>query len=357
MKEDTGTASKLGRYLGLARAHARDGHLPVLRQVLEMAALAALTGNGPGFYQMAGFWRRSVTWREKRAHLNANQYRRRLQWLNPPDYRKITQNKLPEKGLLSLLGFPTPAFVGFLHPAVGRTAGGERLQREEDVARLLEGIGPTKLCVKPVEGWGGKGVEVIEVLRASPVAIRRLRTGRCLAVTEFVREILANDTAGMLIERFFDQHPDMAHFNASSVNTCRVWVVRPRDEPARAALAYLRIGRGGSVVDNQSSGGIVAPIDLESGITGSAIDGLPTRAEYACHPDHRAQIAGRQVPHWSEVKALAASCLGVIPRLRFAGLDIAVGSEGPVVLEMNASPDREGAAFVGIPTRYVLPDR
>jgi hypothetical protein len=351
-----GPLRKLVRYWLLARARAGDGNLSTLRQVVEMVTLAVLTGNGPGFYQMAGFWRQSVPWCDKVAHLNAGAYRRRLRLLNPPDYRKITQNKLPEKGLLSLFEIPTPAFVGFLHPSVGRTARGERLRDGADLARLLESVDTEKLCFKPAEGWGGKGVEIVEVLRGKPAAVRRLRTGKRVGAVEFGSELLArNASSGVVIEHFLEQHPDMAHFNPSSVNTCRVWVARARDGQARVALAYLRIGRGGSVVDNQSSGGIVAPIDLASGTTGPAIDGLSTRTEYIEHPDHGARIAGRQVPHWQEIQALATECLGIIPRLRFAGLDIAVGMTGPVVLELNASPDREGAAFVGIPSADALP--
>jgi len=357
MKDDAGLAQKLMLYWSLAERRARDGHESEFRQFFQVAALAIASGNGPGFYQMAGFWRKSVSWREKRAHLSAAAYRRRVLGLNPLQYGKVTQNKLSEKGLLSLLGFPTPAFVGYFHPLFGRTASGDWLRDGEHLVRLLDRLDATRLCFKPIEGWGGKGIEIVEVVRSDPVSLRLLRTGRCMEIVEFAREVLVRNAAGMLVERHLEQHPAMAEFNPSSVNTCRIWVVRGAGEPAKIALAYLRIGRGNSIVDNQSSGGIVAPIDLETGITGVAIDGLPTRIEFAVHPDHGAPIAGRVIPFWPEVMALAREELGAVPRLRFAGLDVAVGSNGPVVLELNASPDREGAAFAGIPSGDVLPAR
>jgi len=358
MNDDARLARKLRLYWGLAGQRAREGHESVIRQLLQMAAVAIVTGNGPGFYQMAGFWRRSVSWREKRAHLGSAAYRRRVGALNPIEYRKLTQNKLPEKGLLSLLGFPTPTFVGFLHPSSGRTASGDPLRTGDDLARLLGSINADRLCFKPVEGWGGKGVEMVEVLRGERVLLRPLRAGRPMDCASFVGELLArNAAAGMLVERYLEQHPVMADFNPSSVNTCRVWVVRGAGGVTKVVVAYLRIGRGGSIVDNQSSGGIVAPIDLDTGVTGVAIDGLPTRAEFAAHPDHGAPIAGLEIPFWAEVRTTAQAALGAVPRLRFAGLDIAIGPAGPIVLELNASPDREGAAFAGIPSGDVLPVR
>jgi hypothetical protein len=54
-----------------------------------MLVLALFTGNGPGYYQMAGFWRKSVPWSEKRAHLGSRQYAKVLAALNPEEYRKI----------------------------------------------------------------------------------------------------------------------------------------------------------------------------------------------------------------------------------------------------------------------------
>ena len=71
MNDGKGVSGKVRLYWELSRARAREGHKSALRQWAEMAALAVVTGNGPGFYQMAGFWRASVSWREKRAHLNA----------------------------------------------------------------------------------------------------------------------------------------------------------------------------------------------------------------------------------------------------------------------------------------------
>ena len=108
------------------------------------------------------------------------------------------------------------------------------------------------------------------------------------------------------------------------------------------------------MVDNQSSGGIVAPINLETGVLAAAIDGLPTRESWSSHPDTGSPIEGQKPPFFEEAKKLAERCISCFPGLSFAGVDVAVGEEGPVIIELNVSPDREGAAFTDIPTRWVF---
>jgi hypothetical protein len=246
--------------------------------------------------------------------------------------------------------------VGFLHPARGRAVDGRPLRGAEDLGRLVAESPHRRLCFKKAEGCGGKGFEMAEILGGTPLAVRRLRTGEEMDAAAFVRLIVEkNGDVGTVVERALVQHAEMARFNPTSVNTCRIWISRVEPGPARVLLAYLRMGRGGALVDNQSSGGLVAPIDLQSGVLGPAIDGLPTRREFPVHPDHEAAIAGSRIPLWADVLSFAAECGDAIPALRFAGLDVALAEDGPMVLELNASPDREGAAFAGVPSGTVVP--
>jgi hypothetical protein len=134
----------------------------------------------------------------------------------------------------------------------------------------------------------------------------------------------------------------------------RLWVVRTRDGKAKVKLGYLRIGREHSLVDNQSSGGIVAPIDIDSGKLGAAIDGLYHHNVFREHPDHGALIEGQTIPYFKDSLQIAEQALTAFPGLRFVGADVAVSNNGPQIIEMNVSPDREGAAFVGIPSTFLL---
>jgi glutathione synthase/RimK-type ligase-like ATP-grasp enzyme len=52
--------------------------------------------------------------------------------------------------------------------------------------------------------------------------------------------------------------------------------------------------------------------------------------------------------------ALAEHALRVLPGARFAGLDIAVATGGPLVVEYNVEPDQRGAAHLDLPHAQVL---
>ena len=360
MKETRSLPARISHYLALMRRRAQEGHLSLPRQLAEVLALGLLTGNGPGYYLCGGFYQRDVSWGEKRMHLGAKEYRARVSVLNPERLRSLTQNKLVEKSLLTALGFPTPRFVGFLHPELGRTSDGQSLRTKDQFEALIGQYRGRRLVFKILEGWAGQGFVAADIDSAGD-AVRVADLGKGPGATpvsaeQFYSRVLEGQgSTGRLIEEYFLQHPEVAAFNPSSVNTCRVWVAGERAGPARAVLAYLRMGRGGSLVDNQSAGGIVAPIDLETGALRAAVDGLPERTVFERHPDHGARIAGFSIPFWAEAKPLAEECVKAFPGLRFAGVDVAIGPAGPAILELNASPDREGSAFVGIPSGAVVP--
>lgn len=344
----------LSRFWHLARLRERDGHMSALRQLAEALTLRVLYGIGPGYYQMAGLWDRSVTWRDKVRHLSVEEYRKRLATLNPFNYRKLSQHKLAEKAMLGILSIPTPEYLGYYHGSAGRTADNKPLVDAESLECFLARTDLDKICFKSVEGWGGHGFELVELDRETARGrLLRSRTGERMSTEQFCRDVLnqASGDSGWVLERFLVQHEQLSRLNPGSLNTLRIWALQHDAGAAKPLLAYLRIGRVHAIVDNQSSGGIVVPIDMHTGKLRAAMDGTPRREEFPTHPDHGAQIEGVQIPFFAESLKLAADSVLAFPGIRFAGVDVAISQSGPSVIELNTSPDRIGAAFVGLPTR------
>lgn len=347
--------NKLSQIIELSRRRAREGHLGVPRQLAEIAALRLLHGVGPRYYHMAGFWRRDLSWRDKTSQLTAHEYSRRVGILNPVNYRKLSQNKIPEKAILSLFGIPTARFLGRLNARVGCDGNGRALRDASDLERLAHEQQATRLVIKPVEGWGGKGIHIPAVHFEGGTTFCEVSDRVPRSAQDYCTDILKLEQGtDWMVEEYFEQHPTLSGLNPSSVNTVRIWILDCGEPGYQVLAAILRIGREGMVVDNTSSGGIAAPVDLASGRLGPARELLPEYDVYPRHPDHGAPIEGVMLPYWSEVRQLATRALAVFPGLRFAGLDVCIGPLGPVVQELNVSPDREHAVITDSPTALLL---
>ena len=173
MRPTKSPRSGLGRlhHLVTSRAH---GKSPV-RQWAEMIALYAVRGNGPGFYQMGGFWRPGYRWTDMVRHLSFRQYKAHVDALNPRDYRKLSQNKISEKAILTLMGIPTPRFIGLLEADSGRSVSGAPLRDAADLEQLIAADSAATVCFKEVEGHGGRGFVAADIVRVPQLRFR-LRT-------------------------------------------------------------------------------------------------------------------------------------------------------------------------------------
>lgn len=348
--------SGFGELLTLIARRAAAGHLSVGRQLCEMAYLRLVHDIGLSYYQAGGFWRTSMPWRDKVDHLGSRRYLRAVGRLNAHPYQKLSQNKLAEKSILETFAIPTPDFFGVFHPLWGRTRQGAPLTRPEHLLALLRELGPRRICFKELEGWGGRNFLPADMEAGSDgVGLRVDELSGVVPFEDFfARRLRQRQDQGILIEDYIDQHEVYRSFNPTSVNTMRIWVLRDEDSFPETIGGYLRIGRKDSVVDNQSSGGIVAPIALASGELGAANDGVVTRESFPRHPDNGCEIEGRILPLWAEARRLAEEALSIFPNIRFAGADIAVARDGPVVLELNVCPDKEGAAYMDLPAKRYL---
>lgn len=125
----------------------------------------------------------------------------------------------------------------------------------------------------------------------------------------------------VVIEEKIKQCKDMSAFNPDSVNTIRMITIIDKSGNANIANAVLRIGRKNSGVDNYSSGGMAAPIDVHTGIIY-----MPARdqwgREYIIHPDTGKQIVGHKIEDWEKYKEFAKELALEVPTVRYVGWDI-----------------------------------
>lgn len=319
--------------------------LPFMRQVAEMTVLLVRYKLGPGVYHRYRLWDRDIPWAEKKDYWYFEKYENFVNQANPMRYRFLGRNKIVAKALLSFYDLPDPEYLGHvlergttLPPAL-RELGARNLEQALLLRQDLE-----QICFKPVEGAGGEGFSAAYIERTGDsVTLVDCESGTRYSCDDYLTTKLTPIPDGYLIERYIDQHPDLAVFNSSSINTLRVWIGKNRSHEIRIIGIFLRVGRAGSLVDNRGGGGFGLALDPETFKTSLAIPQDGEGLGFSQHPDSGIEMPGRTIPFKEEIEALSFAIMEIIPGTQFAGLDIAVTPDGPIFIEFNLAPTATGA--------------
>ena len=174
-----------------------------------------------------------------------------------------------------------------------------------------------EIIVKPIDGCGGVGVELIKINK------NKLKT--------IYNRLIKNKQ--LLIEEKIIQHKDMAKLNDSSVNTLRI-VTYYDNNNVYILNTVLKIGNGG-VTDNFSSGSmytfikdgkiIVPAIDREDNI-------------FKVHPISHVNLIGYKIPNYDKCIKLVSECVKIIPEVKYVGWDVAITENGASLIEGNCYP-------------------
>ena len=211
----------------------------------------------------------------------------------------------------------------------GREA--QALRSEEDLPAFERFLARHPVfVVKPVDGSCGRGVEQIDSSSCGKSA------------KELLRALSADGAA--LAEEPIVQHESLARFHPASVNTVRIITLGGRNGVS-VAYGFLKTGRDGSFTDNGASGGIMAGIDVSSGVI--VTDGVDEDgARYEVHPDSCVGFRGTALPAWQSLTALCVSSAERMPAVRFIGWDAAYTGSGWVIVEANGQSELIGPQAV-----------
>lgn len=175
------------------------------------------------------------------------------------------------------------------------------------------------VVVKPLSESCGKGVEVIKVSKKN------------------VKEVYENllKTKRYLVEEVATQCAELASLHPSSINTLRIVTLNHQ-----IVAAFLRIGNDNNIVDNFNHGGLVAPINIETGI----IDYLAIDKKgnvYERHPLTNESILWFQIPKWPRIKRFAIQASKEVPQVGYVGWDVSLGEKDPYLIEGNEFPGHD----------------
>ena len=175
--------------------------------------------------------------------------------------------------------------------------------------------------IKPTDQFGGAGIRIL----------REKNQTQPETIWEEIK-----DQFPFVVEELIQQASDMNIFYPHAVNTIRYNSFYYKGKLKRLQ-AVFRIGRGGSVVDNATSGGIYALVDTETGrILGPARSFKNELFEK--HPDTGMKFEGNYIPRWDELNALLDQVVRIVPEQKQVGWDFALSTNGWVMVEANTTP-------------------
>lgn len=149
----------------------------------------------------------------------------------------------------------------------------------------------------------------------------------------------------IIIEELIVQDRELGKLHDKSVNTVRISTYI-KDDNVTILFAFLRMGQGDAIVDNAHAGGIIANIDLETGIV-DALGKDFNGKKYLKHPNSGICIVGYQIPKWEELCNMAEEVAKVLSEYKYVAWDFALTEKGWVIVETNSNGSYRGYQLFG----------
>lgn len=201
---------------------------------------------------------------------------------------------------------------------------------EEEAISLCQNM--NKVIIKPSRLSEGKGVQLFSV-----------KDGVTDLNGETISQLFKEYKKDFLIQEWVKQHEGMAALNPTSVNTIRILSYRSGME-VLIIYSVVRIGRSGSVVDNQCAGGISTTIDEEGKLGGEAFGGFSKDNIHAT--DTGIVLKGYKLPSYNKAIEFVKRLHLKLPYFNLVGWDVAIQRDGePVLIEFNTNPGLSQSAF------------
>jgi hypothetical protein len=195
------------------------------------------------------------------------------------------------------------------------------------------------VAIKPTGGVGGSGFELASLPR------REWTTDSFKA---WLRDRMRHRHGDWIVQPKIDGHEGLRDLALNALSTVRITTMQNEHGRTEIVTAAFRFaGNPEAMVDNLAAGGLLAPVDMESGRLGCACNGRRP-GDVRHHPVTGAQIEGRTLPFWSKTRELVLRA----HREGFAeyvmiGWDVGITGRGPILIEGNGKPGLFAAQQAG----------
>ena len=206
------------------------------------------------------------------------------------------------------------------------------------IDNIIDFLNKQKISVlKWVEGHEGKGTYIIESTSNNSFLINGVESSE--------KEVLKifNCYGQAILCEYINQSKFLEKLYPYATNTIRIVCAKKKDEKKfRIIKTVQRIGTNSSKpIDNLCAGGLVCDIDINTGKLNSAYafegDMDKRLIFFDNHPDTGAQIKGKIIPNWQDLKRDILDLTNQFPYLNFVAWDILLTDGGYCIIEGNNS--------------------
>ncbi|WP_291992543.1 sugar-transfer associated ATP-grasp domain-containing protein [Candidatus Accumulibacter sp. ACC003] len=279
-----------------------------------------------------------LSWPEK-ASFGGQRTQAAIEDILVDDYsRFLSLDKITMYALMSGLKIPVPKIKAVYRSM--RPSSIPQLQTLVDVSAFFTDPGSFPLYIKRSFGSYGRGNLLITGFDGHNVIFGN---GRKESLNDFCSSLDEGRTLGWIFQESLAPHQDIfALTKSNKISGLRIHTFFAKNE-VKITKVIFKINAGLRDSDNfehGASGNMLAAVDVKTGKVIRAISGVGLhQTEIPIHPSTKAEIVGFKIPNWNEVVDLVTDAQKGFPGFICPGWDIALCSEGPKVLEVNAFGD------------------
>ena len=272
----------------------------------DMRECAVKYGAGYSDYDLFEMY--NLTDEERDTYITRGRNNELIKKYNNPEYNHIFRNKVEFNTVFK--DFIKRDFIEVNHSS------------KEDVLKFMKKH--STFMAKPVSGTCGKGIEKIDIHDYKNM--------------DEIYDYLTREGMNYELEEVIKQSDAVNKIYPGSINTVRIVTIVDKGIP-HIICAYFRIGNG-KYVDNFNSGGMVAPVNEETGeVIDKAID--KKKNLYERHPATNEIIKGFTFSDWEKALEMVKKASLVVPEMHYIGWDVCFSEKGPVLVEGNEYPGHD----------------
>lgn len=194
----------------------------------------------------------------------------------------------------------------------------------------------TDLVIKPARGRGGAGVRIARFLDGEFALTDGDKT---MSFADLLEGLSTDKKSETIVCERIVNHPDLQGLAIDGLSTLRLTTCINESGKSELVTSVLRMpAETGVPIDNIKRGGLIAPVNPETGRLGAAKKGKRL-GSWIRHPVSGADIEDLQLPCWREAKELVLNAHdAVFADYTVIGWDIAITANGPYIIEGNSKP-------------------